>query len=368
MRVRAAHAGAPGRPVPQQAGDPYAVAHLGTGRRGGVHEDPVEHVPARGVQRLDPGVRPDRDADRLVAGEEEHGAAHRRGARRDDLVEQTPPGQLQHPGPHQAVGGQRVAAVRRPRRATSTRAPARASSIAVEAPATRPPTTTTSYAGHAHRSSRALERPGESSRQGGTPRRGRRAGRRRSSPSRGGAGSAGRRRRARRRGGAAHLAEGPVRCGDGDLQPRVVRAVAGGEQHRPDALGAEVEATPGRPTAPAPAGRRGRPRRRGGCCSTCASTMSRNRASRASAWPTVAPRSSANLTRCPWLQPQPPGQPRRPRPAGCQVDVGAAPSRGSRPASWNDGSRRAAAGSGTVSMVRARRPVWSSHQCTSRPR
>ena len=66
--------------------------------------------------------------------------------------------------------------------------------------------------------------------------------------------------------------------------------------------------------------------------------------------------------------PQPTGQPDAPRLQRRQVDGALDRVVPGRPTSCREGSRRAAAGSGTSSIVRARRPVASSHQKTSMPR
>ena len=105
------HAAHPAVVVPEQPGDRGAVHDVHPGLRGGVDDDPVQHVPPRGVEGIHPGPGADRHLDGLLAAVVEQGLPDRDRAAGDDGVEQAPPGQLHHAGAHQRVRGQGVAAV-----------------------------------------------------------------------------------------------------------------------------------------------------------------------------------------------------------------------------------------------------------------
>jgi hypothetical protein len=87
-----------------------AEPHVGAGGEGRVDEDRVEYGAPRRVQGVHAMRRLDDDRDDGI-GVAERGAAHRGRARRDDLLEQAPPGQLQHATAHQGVRGEGVGAV-----------------------------------------------------------------------------------------------------------------------------------------------------------------------------------------------------------------------------------------------------------------
>ena len=107
---------------------------------GGVDEQGVEDGATRRVQRIHAGGRLSATG-RAPPVVERHPAHRRRAGRGPGPAAPAP--QLEDATAHQRVGGQGVRA-RRARSTTSTRRPARASSSAVEAPATRAPTTTAS--------------------------------------------------------------------------------------------------------------------------------------------------------------------------------------------------------------------------------
>jgi hypothetical protein len=113
--------GTPGRRSGTTAGDGTAAVtveighgdaepHLGVGGGGRVDQDRVEHGAPRRVQGVHAKRRLDGDRHDGI-GVAERGAAHRGRARRDDLVEQAPSGQLQHAAAHQGVRGEGVGTV-----------------------------------------------------------------------------------------------------------------------------------------------------------------------------------------------------------------------------------------------------------------
>ena len=90
------------------------MPHLDARLLGGVDEDPVEQVPARRIERLDPGPGLDGHLDVLPVRVVEGGPPDRRRARRHEGVQDAPPGQLQDPRAHQRVRGEGVAAAPAP--------------------------------------------------------------------------------------------------------------------------------------------------------------------------------------------------------------------------------------------------------------
>ena len=107
-------AGHAARAVAEHVGDPGLVEDVRAGLGGGVHEHPVEQVAARGVERADAGAGPDRDPDGVVLAVVEGDDRDRRRTGPGDPRQQAPAGQLEHPGAHQPVRGERVGAVPAP--------------------------------------------------------------------------------------------------------------------------------------------------------------------------------------------------------------------------------------------------------------
>ena len=107
------HAGHPSAPGPAQAGDADPESDLGAGVSGRVDQDRIEYGPAWGVQRVDTRLRLDRHLD-AFGSVVEHAAPHRRCTGVGYLVEQSPPGELQHTAAQQGVGGERVGTVLTP--------------------------------------------------------------------------------------------------------------------------------------------------------------------------------------------------------------------------------------------------------------
>jgi hypothetical protein len=100
----------PDAAVTVEVGHGDAEPHLGAGGGGRVDQDRVEHGAARRVQGVHAVGRLDGDRHDGI-GVAERGAAHLGRARRDDLVEQAPPVQLQHAAAHQGVRGEGVGTV-----------------------------------------------------------------------------------------------------------------------------------------------------------------------------------------------------------------------------------------------------------------
>ncbi len=104
--------GDPARPVPPQPGHPAAVAELGPGLDGRVHQQRVQNPAPRGelrpLARHAAGAPLDADVGDLVDG-----SFQRRAARRADAVQHSPAGEGGDPGLVDEVRGEGVGAVRR---------------------------------------------------------------------------------------------------------------------------------------------------------------------------------------------------------------------------------------------------------------
>ena len=108
--VAALDADHPTGAVADDARDARAVVERRAGRAGGVDEDRIEHRAAGRVEGVDTVGRLDRDP-HLLVGERERRRAHRRSAGGDDVVEHAPAVELHDPQAHQGVGRQRVGPV-----------------------------------------------------------------------------------------------------------------------------------------------------------------------------------------------------------------------------------------------------------------
>ena len=87
--------------------DGHAEADLDAGRSSRLDHDRVEHGAARSVERVDARLGLDLDGvDRVAVAH--HVLVHRRRAGGDHRIEQAPALELEHAGPHQGVGRQRV--------------------------------------------------------------------------------------------------------------------------------------------------------------------------------------------------------------------------------------------------------------------
>ena len=128
--------------VRQRPGDRHSGLHRRARLLGGGQQDRVEHVTAGCEQVVDPGAVLDLLGERAALEAEREGV-DRRSATGDDLVEESPAVEL-HDATRERAWVERVSLGSSARSTMTTSSPWRASSIAVEAPAVRAPTTMTS--------------------------------------------------------------------------------------------------------------------------------------------------------------------------------------------------------------------------------
>ena len=140
-------------PTDPDAGDPVVIGakQLGdgpvddarAGLLGGLEQDRVEDEPAGRVQRVHASARSQRDRLRVQVGVVEDGSPDR-GVPALSTASSRPHRESWRTPARMKPWVETVSVPGRARSTTATRRPARASSMAVPAPATRPPTTTTS--------------------------------------------------------------------------------------------------------------------------------------------------------------------------------------------------------------------------------